>query len=101
MPAIADRPPAIVRPTLTAASSESKSLYNQRLHILEGEKILASRYVLDGNVLPPSEGWIHAEADTAAPRTLENLASARRQFLASVQRSHVEAELPPVLLSEG
>ena len=51
------------------------------------------------------EGWrepgIEAEADCPEPRTLAELAAARHQFLASVSRAPLEADLPAVLLSEG
>ncbi len=91
--------------TLTIALTPSEEA---RLTAMARQKGLApvdAAHKLLADGLPPVSEWeetgIPAEADQWEPKTLQELAEARHQFLTSVERTPLEADLPAVLLSEG
>ena len=90
--------------TLTIALTPSEEARLTAVARQEGLDPTEAAHKLFSACLPPDPEsdvpGIHAEADDV-PRTLRDLASARRRFLGSVLRTPLEADLPAVLLSEG
>lgn len=90
--------------TLTIALTPSEEARLTAVARREGlDPIEAARKLFTACLPPGPESdvsGLHAEADDV-PRTLPELASARRRFLGSVPRTPLEADLPAVLLSEG
>lgn len=104
MPATLPPPHAplmIIQRTTTAYSEEAKRLYDWMKAIIKTTEVTASWQGRDDVFGVLGETGIYAEADFVEPRTLNDLAEARHQFLASIQFTPLDAELPPVLLSEG
>ena len=97
----AKAPPAAIRPTATAYGDESKKLHDIRAEIINKNKVTVFWQSQDGGLELSEEAGIFAEADLIQSRTLDDLAEARRRFLASTRFSPVDANLPAVLLSEG
>ena len=94
-------PSCVIRRTTGAESADAKSLDDQRDAIVKRNAILMFHTEANSLVNALEDSGIYAEADISEPRTLEDLADARRRFLSSVDFSPVEADLPAVLLSEG
>lgn len=94
-------PSAAIRPTTTAYSDESKKLYDIRAEIENKNKVTVFWQSQNDGLELSEEAGISAEADLTQSMTLDDLAEARRQFLASVRFSPMDADLPAVLLSEG
>ena len=90
MPAIAERPPAIICQTATAVGPDSKTLFHLRESIMLRTRNTILR---DGLVHVNEEFPIDVEADFPHPMTIAEIADQHHRFLASLNQQYYDVEV--------
>ena len=90
-PDVSHRPETQLRQTATAASQESRSLYQTREMVKSGSRILWYQY--NSATIRQNYGE-QIEADFEAPRSKAVMANEQRQFVMASQKPYYDIDLP-------
>jgi hypothetical protein len=90
-PDVSQRSEIHLRHTSTAASHESRSLYETRAIVKSGSQILWFQYNSATIRQDPGE---QIEADFEIPRSKEFMANEQRQFVMASQKPYYDIDLP-------